>query len=114
MNLLRVFNAVVRHSSFKMAAAELYVTPAAISHQIRVIEEELGTQLFRRLNRKIELTETGKSYYQQINPALSTITAATQTDGSLSGYVNTSFTLERFVLNRAEQLMRIKGQVLNR
>ncbi|MEM6825970.1 MAG: LysR family transcriptional regulator, partial [Pseudomonadota bacterium] len=45
--------------SFAKAAAELFVTPAALSYQIKSLEEHLGTPLFRRLNRAIELTEAG-------------------------------------------------------
>ena len=48
LNSLRVFEAAARHLSFKRAAEELHVTPAAVSHQIRALEEYCGTQLFRR------------------------------------------------------------------
>lgn len=78
MNLLRAFDAAARHLSFKAAAAELFVTPAAISHQIRVLEEELDTQLFRRKNRSIDLTDQGQDYHQRISPALAVIADATQ------------------------------------
>jgi LysR family glycine cleavage system transcriptional activator len=56
---LRAFEAAARTLSFSQAADELHVTPAAVSHQIRGLEEQLGTALFRRLNRKVELTEAG-------------------------------------------------------
>jgi len=53
------FEAAARFLSFKDAAAELNVTPAAISHQIKRLEIELGSPLFRRQHRGVELTETG-------------------------------------------------------
>jgi LysR family glycine cleavage system transcriptional activator len=56
---LRAFEAAARHLSFTKAAAELHVTQAAISHQIRELEEELGERLFVRLNRALRLSEAG-------------------------------------------------------
>ena len=49
LNSLRAFNAAARHMSFQNAAAELFVTPAALSYQIRNLEEYLGVKLFNRL-----------------------------------------------------------------
>ncbi|TCO81337.1 LysR family glycine cleavage system transcriptional activator [Plasticicumulans lactativorans] len=57
LNALRAFEAAARHLSFSKAAEELFVTPAAISHQIKSLEEHLGVQLFRRMNRALALTE---------------------------------------------------------
>ena len=61
LTALRAFDAAARHMSFQMAAAELNVTPAALSFQIKSLEEHLGTQLFHRLNRAVELTEAGRA-----------------------------------------------------
>jgi LysR family glycine cleavage system transcriptional activator len=61
LNSLRAFEAAARHLSFKKAAGELHVTPAAISHQVRTLEEYCGAQLFRRLARALELTGAGKA-----------------------------------------------------
>ena len=58
---LRAFEAAGRHLSFAQAAAELNVTPAALSFQIKSLEENLGQQVFRRLNRAVELTEAGRA-----------------------------------------------------
>ncbi|MEL7099105.1 MAG: transcriptional regulator GcvA [Pseudomonadota bacterium] len=58
---LRAFDAAARHMSFAKAADELHVTPAALSYQIKSLEEHLGTPVFRRLNRAVELTEAGKA-----------------------------------------------------
>ncbi len=59
LTALRAFDAAARHMSFAQAAAELNVTPAALSFQIKSLEEHLGAPLFRRLNRAVELTEAG-------------------------------------------------------
>ncbi|WP_027858621.1 transcriptional regulator GcvA [Marinobacterium jannaschii] len=56
LNAIRAFEAAARHRSFKKAAQELFVTPAAISYQIRQLEQQLGVQLFERENRKVILT----------------------------------------------------------
>lgn len=59
LTALRAFEAAARHLSFARAADELNVTPAALSFQIKSLEEHLGAQVFRRLNRSVELTEEG-------------------------------------------------------
>ena len=61
LNSLRAFEAAARHLSFKKAAEELHVTPAAVSHQIRTLEEYCGAQLFHRLARALRLTEAGQA-----------------------------------------------------
>ena len=61
LNALRAFEAAARHLSFKKAAEELNVTPAAISHQVKALEELLDIQLFNRLTRALDLTEAGRA-----------------------------------------------------
>lgn len=61
LNALRAFEAAARHLSVKRAAAELNVTPAAVSHQIRTLEEYLDVQLFYRYNRALELTDAARA-----------------------------------------------------
>ena len=56
---LRAFEAAARHLSFKKAAAELGVTPTAISHQVRLLEQYCGKALFRRKPRPLSLTDAG-------------------------------------------------------
>jgi LysR family transcriptional regulator of beta-lactamase len=51
LNSLRAFEAAARHSSFTKAAIELCVTPAALGHQVKALEDRLGAPLFRRLPR---------------------------------------------------------------
>jgi DNA-binding transcriptional LysR family regulator len=63
--------------SFKAAAEELLVTPSAVSHGIRSLEEWLGHPLFRRTPRGLVLTETGSAYYPAVRDALGALSAAT-------------------------------------
>lgn len=59
LNALRAFESAARHLSFSKAAQELNITPAAISHRIRTLEEHLGVELFYRLNKGVALTDAG-------------------------------------------------------
>ena len=61
LNSLRAFEVAARHLSFRKAAAELHVTPAAISHQIKTLEEFLGVSLFHRRTRGLELTDSARA-----------------------------------------------------
>ncbi|WGL94934.1 transcriptional regulator GcvA [Arsenophonus nasoniae] len=78
LNALRVFDAAARHLSFTKAAEELYVTQAAISHQIKGLENFLGMKLFRRRNRSLLLTEEGLNYYLDIKEIFSSLLEATR------------------------------------
>jgi len=71
MNTLRAFEAAARYLSFTLAAKELHVTQAAVSHQIKTLEQALGVRLFRRLNRAIRLTEEGQEFVGEVRKALS-------------------------------------------
>ena len=77
LNSLRAFEAAARHLSFTRAAAELHVTQAAVSHQVKHLEEALGVQLFKRLNRALLLTDAGQVYAPELNAAFDQIQAAT-------------------------------------
>ncbi|KAA5605331.1 transcriptional regulator GcvA [Roseospira marina] len=61
LNALRAFEAAARHGSFAKAADELAVTPTAVSHQVRQLEELLGATLFDRLPRGLRLTDAGRA-----------------------------------------------------
>lgn len=67
---LRSFCIAARCLSFKHAAKQLHITPSAVSHQIRLLEEQLSKQLFKRQTRAIELTRDGISFYQAISPLI--------------------------------------------
>jgi LysR family glycine cleavage system transcriptional activator len=75
---LRAFEASSRHLSFTRAAEELFVTQAAISHQIKALEEFLGIKLFMRKNRSLLLTEEGQSYHIEIKDVFNSIHEATE------------------------------------
>ena len=76
LTALRAFDAAARHMSFSRAADELNVTPAALSFQIKSLEEHLGQPLFRRLNRAVELTEAGRALAPGVEDAFQTLTAS--------------------------------------
>ena len=73
LNALRAFEATARHSSFKKAAIELCVTPAALSHQVKGLEDRLGAPLFRRLPRGLALTDEGQSLVPMLSESLDRI-----------------------------------------
>ncbi|PVX40596.1 LysR family glycine cleavage system transcriptional activator [Pasteurella langaaensis DSM 22999] len=78
LNSLKAFERAAQNLSFTKAAEELYVTQAAISHQVKLLEDFLGVELFVRKNRALELTEQGERYYAEISPLLYQISEATQ------------------------------------
>ena len=67
---LRTFCVAARHLSFKAAAEELCVTPSAVSHQIKGLEQQLQAQLFERRTREVALTEVGATLFAQLDPLL--------------------------------------------
>ena len=78
LNALKAFEASARQLSFTRAAEELFVTQAAISHQIKSLEDFLGIKLFMRKNRALLLSEEGQSYYLDIKEVFNTINDATE------------------------------------
>ncbi|OIQ31809.1 MAG: hypothetical protein BM562_06490 [Alphaproteobacteria bacterium MedPE-SWcel] len=74
---LRSFEAAARHSSFSAAAEELYLTPAAVSQQIRQLEHHLGIQLFKRLPKGVQLTDIGLAYAIPVRKSFVEMQAAT-------------------------------------
>ena len=76
LNALRAFEAAARHLSFTRAAEELNVTQAAVSHQIKSLEEDLGIPVFRRLNRALVLTGAGKTLFPAVSEAMAIMTSA--------------------------------------
>ena len=73
LSALRAFEAAARLQSFSKAAEELSVTPAAISHQIHALEEDLGVSLFNRRNRAVELTASARVLLPGLSEALTGI-----------------------------------------
>lgn len=83
LNALNAFEVAARHETFSKAAEELNVTPAAVSQQIRMLEELMGVQLFHRLNRGLVLTPAGKAGlsklqdgFRNVNDAVNQIRSA--------------------------------------
>lgn len=78
LNAIRAFEATSRLSSAKLAAAELHVTPAAISHQLKLLESHLGFLLFKRSNRQLTLTEAGQRYAAVLHKLFQQLTEETR------------------------------------
>lgn len=78
---LKTFEAAARHESFARAASELHVTPAAVSQQMRALEDRLGVDLFARTARGLTVTRAGREYAAQVARALGDIAAATRALG---------------------------------
>ena len=76
LTALRAFESAARHMSFAKAAEELNVTPAALSFQIKSLEEHLGTALFLRLNRAVKLTEAGRTLAPGASEGFQSLTMA--------------------------------------
>lgn len=97
VNALRTFESAARLRSFKLAAAELAVTPTAISHQIKALEQQLGFALFERVPRGVRLTPKGETLFAGVHGALLDVAATLEglrpqpSTGSLCVSVTHSF-----------------------
>ena len=78
LNALRVFEAAARHLSFKEAANELSITQAAVSHQVKSLEEYLGVELFRRARRGVQLTEAARAALPRLRDGFDALAAAVE------------------------------------
>src|SRR5207249_2915854 len=74
---LVAFESAARHQSFTRAAAELNLTQGAISRQIRVLEDRLGSSLFQRVRHRIVLTDAGRTYLFEVRRLLNALESAT-------------------------------------
>lgn len=74
---LHAYEAAARHGSFVAAAAELHLSPAAVSQRVRTLEAHLGVQLFERLPRSVRLTEMGRAYLPAVRDVFDDLSAAT-------------------------------------
>lgn len=108
LNSLQVFEVAARHMSFQQAAKELDVTPTAVSHQIKVLEDSLGIMLFRRRPRPLALTEAGEALYPAIRDGFDIIERAiaklkqTPEDNSLTVSVTPVFAAKFLVPRLSE------------
>lgn len=78
LNALRSFDAAARHLNFRLAAEEMNLTQGAVAQQVRKLEHDLDTDLFRRLPRGVALTPEGKDYHTEVSRALAIIDRATE------------------------------------
>ncbi len=87
LNALRAFEAAARQESFVGAAAELHVTAAAVSHQVKLLERILGVALFHRLPRGLVLTEAGRAMLPELGRGFAHVARAVQAarEGGLAG-----------------------------
>ncbi len=105
---LRTFCVAARYESFRTAAEELFITPSAVSHQIKSLEEELGELLFDRTSRELSLTDSGRSLYRDVSPLieqLDSVTARYKKGASVSSIrisVQPFFASEYFVPRLSE------------
>ena len=112
LNALKAFETAARHLSFTKAAEEMYVTQAAISHQIKALEDHLGLKLFMRKNRSLLLTEEGQSYFLDIKEIFLQLHESTEkllargAKGSLTVSLQPSFAIQWLVprLNQFSEL----------
>jgi DNA-binding transcriptional LysR family regulator len=113
---LRHFEAAARHASFKQAANELCVTQAAVSRQVRQLEEHLGVALFLRHHRKVDLTEHGHKLFQSVHKSMrhmANTSVAIQSDSRIN-YINlyaTSSFSRLWLLPRLNQLRQQDPQI---
>ncbi len=124
LNSLKAFEAAARNLSVKRAAIELNVTSAAVSHQIRALEEYLGVQLFRRYNRALELTDVASAALPKLGEGFECMAQAVaimrshQGGGSLTVSAAPSFAsrwlmprLHRFIAAHPEIDVRISARM---
>jgi LysR family glycine cleavage system transcriptional activator len=90
LSALRAFEAAARHLSFKKAAEELHVSPAAISHQIHALEDYLGVQLFERLNRGLNLTDIARAGLPHVSDGFQSLATGVERMRATDGAVNLS------------------------
>src|SRR3546814_3674666 len=89
---LATFLAIARHKSFRRAADELGVTPSALSHKLRALEERLDLRLVNRTTRSVALTEAGEQLFARFAPAFRDIDEALH---NLNNFRGTDWTRTR-------------------
>lgn len=110
LNAVRVFAAVAHRRSISLAADDLFVSPSAVSHQIKNLETDLGLALFQRGNNSITLTQAGQAFYGDIAPAIAMIDRSVQAlrrdANEVVLRVSTTFAVRRLIpaLERFRQL----------
>src|SRR5688572_2554450 len=78
LKFLKTFQVAAARLSFKAAAEELFITPSAVSHQIKALEEQLGMPLFERGPHSLTLTEAGRQYLQHLDMMFTRLESVTE------------------------------------
>jgi LysR family glycine cleavage system transcriptional activator len=78
LHLFGIFEAAARHENFKQAANELFITPSAVSHQIKALETFLGFELFQRKSRGVTLNAAGKVYLNYVQQGIDKLEQGTK------------------------------------
>jgi LysR family transcriptional regulator, glycine cleavage system transcriptional activator len=110
---LKAFDASARHLSFTRAAGELNVTPAAVSHQIKELEDQLGIQLFQRTSRTMRLTRAGQIFRAAVAESLDQLTKGLhrirQLDNASQLRVNASASIAaKWLVPRLDRFLALK------
>lgn len=117
LTALRAFEVAARHLSFTRAAEELHVTQAAVSHQVKGLEDFLGQPLFMRLTRALELTPAGEGYAPVLREAFEAIERATRRlmeDQDRQGVLNVSVSptiLSRWLIPRLSHWQEVHPEI---
>lgn len=115
LNPLRAFEVAARHLSFTRAAEELFVTPSAVSHQIKTLEESLGIALFTRDAKSLSLTAAGKAYLPGVQQAFKQLAHAThqlQTQGMPALKINVPPTFAvKWLIPRMDRFMKAHPEI---
>lgn len=100
LSALRAYEAAARCRNFTLAAMELNVTPSAVSHQMRKLEQWLGVKLFLRGSRPLKLTDTGSAYYVQVAASFDQLALITnRIRGRSATSILTVSTMDSFAAN---------------
>ena len=116
LNPLRAFEAAARHGHVRRAAEEMHVTSSAVSHQIRVLENYLGINLFDRAGRRLHLTPVGASYLASVRQAFdliadaSRVTQYVQLKGDLTVCVPPGFA-SKWLARRIGRFLRVHPDI---
>jgi len=116
LNALRTFEAVASHMSFSRAAEALHVTPAAVSTQVRALEQRLNQPLFHRHGRQISLTEAGRKLLPGVQRGLAEMRQAIEviSQDGLEGVMNVSMMpsfLQKWLMPRLPEFYGANPQV---
>ena len=97
MRALRAFCMAVERGSFRLAAEDLFLTASAVSHQIRQLEETIGSQLFTRTARSLNVTEAGQAFYADLKPILEDLDVIVERNSEASGDAVLKLSVQSFL-----------------